>query len=306
MATFRDSALNDLPQAVSGTHLREIKAPSPPERRIGEILQASISLTAEQVERILAFMQERGTRFGEAAVALGYASIDDVMYALAQQFHYPYAPQERRHLNPELVTLNEPFSAQAESFRAIRSQLMLRVFHEGERRRALAVISPDSKDGKTFFAANLAVSLAQLGGRTLLVDADLRRPRLHQVFSLDSNAGLSSVLAGRAEAHVIQQVMGVPSLFVLPVGIVPPNPLELVERPAFAILMREMISKFDHVVVDTPAAAYGSDAQVIAHRCGASIVVARRNESRVDALRNLVASLSDGTVAMAGVIVNDF
>jgi protein-tyrosine kinase len=303
MAKFRDSVIIDAP--ASTTQALEVK-PRPPERLIGEVLQDTANLTAEQIERILAYMDERSIRFGEAAVALGFVTSDDVMYALAQQFHYPYSPQARRHQNPELVALNQPFSSQSEAFRAIRSQLMMRVFGDGERRRALAVVSPDSGDGKTFFAANVAVTLAQLGGRTLVVDADLRKPRLHEVFGIESVAGLSSILAGRAEAQVIQQVMGVPSLFVLPVGIVPPNPLELVERPAFGILMRELMAKFDHVVVDTAAAVYGSDAQVVANRCGAALVVARRNESRVDSLQGLVRSLSEGSPQLAGVIINEF
>ena len=101
------------------------------------------NLSAEQVERILAHQREHGMRFGEAAVQLGFASNDDVLFALAQQFHYPYAPEEQRKLSPELVALNEPFSAQAEAFRAMRSQLMMRVFNDQqEPRRALAVISP--------------------------------------------------------------------------------------------------------------------------------------------------------------------
>ena len=75
----------------------------------------------------------------------------------------------------------------------------------------------------------------------------------------------------------MQQVPGVPGLFLLPVGVTPPNPLELVERPAFGLLMRELTSKFDHVVVDTPAAEYGADAAVIAARCGAALVVARKH-----------------------------
>ena len=150
------------------------------------------------------------------------------------------------------------------------------------------------------------MTLAQLGGRTLLVDADMRGPRQHEVFNLSNNAGLSGILSGRAESQVVQQVPGVPSLFVLPVGITPPNPLELVERPAFGLLMRELASKFDHVMVDTPAAIYGSDAHVIAARCGGAIVIARRNESRVGALQDLVAMLSGTPAKLAGVIMNEF
>jgi len=138
------------------------------------------------------------------------------------------------------------------------------------------------------------------------VDADMRGPRVHEVFNLRNNTGLSSILSGRADKQVIQQVAGIPSLFVLPVGTTPPNPLELVERPAFGLLIRELASKFDHVVVDTPAAVYGADSAVIAARCGAALVIARRNASRADSLRELVASLAGAPIKMAGVVFNEF
>jgi len=255
---------------------------------------------------VLQHQRTNGIRFGEAAIALGYASADDVLFALSQQFHYPYAAEDKRKANPELVALNQPFGVQAESFRAIRSQIMMRLFNEGQDRCALAVVSPDSGDGKSFFSANLAVTLAQLGGRTLLVDADMRGPRQHHVFGIPNNAGLSGILSGRSEAKVIQQVPGVPSLFVLPVGITPPNPLELVERPAFGLLIRELLAKFDHVVVDTPAAKYGSDCAVIAARCGAALVIARQDKSRVARLEELVSNLSETPAKLAGVIFNEY
>lgn len=280
--------------------------PAVADRSIGSLLAQTRNLGAEQVERILRHQRETGSRFGEAAIALGLASADDVMFALAQQFHYPYATEERRRANPELVALNQPFGVQAESLRAIRSQLMMRLFNEGQPRRAIAVVSPDSGDGKTFFAANLAVVLAQLGGRTLVVDADLRHPRQHEVFGIGNASGLSGILTGRTEARVIQQVPGVANLFVLPVGVTPPNPLELVERPAFGLLMRELLTKFDHVVVDTPAACYGSDSAVIAARCGAALVVARRNKASVATLQDLVANLAETPAALAGVVYNEF
>lgn len=300
MAKFQDPTSHDGASTVADHR------PDVADRTIGSIIAETRNLTADQVERVLAHQKAKGIRFGEAAIALGYASTDDVLFALSQQFHYPYAAEDRRKANPELVALNQPFGVQAESFRAIRSQIMMRLFNEGQERRALAVVSPDAGDGKTFFSANLAVTLAQLGGRTLLVDADLRGPRQHAVFGVDNTAGLSGILSGRAEAKVIQQVPGVSSLFVLPVGITPPNPLELVERPAFGLLVRELLSKFDHVVVDTPAAQYGSDSAVIAARCGAALVVARQNKSQVTRLQDLVASLAETPAQLAGVILNEF
>jgi protein-tyrosine kinase len=277
-----------------------------PERSIGNIIAGLRELGADQVERVLAYQREKGIRFGEAAVALGLATPEDVLFALSQQFHYPYAPEEQRKLNPELVALNEPFSARAEGFRALRSQVMMRLFGEGEPRRALAIISPDEGDGKTYCAANLAVALAQLGGRTLLVDADLRGPRMHEVFHMPNQAGLSGILSGRGDSQVIQPVPGVPTLFVLPVGATPPNPLELLERSGFGLLMRELASRYDHVVVDTPAATHGADASVIAARCGAALLIARQDASRVADLRKLVASFEGCPVKLAGVVVNQF
>ncbi len=312
MAKFRDSAPD--PTSVLETVSPRRAPQTPPlgpepevhDRSIGDIIAELRNLTAEQVERVLEQQRSSGLRFGEAAVALGLASKEDVLFALSQQFHYPYAPEEQRTANPELVALNEPFGPRAESFRALRSQVMMRLFAEGDQRRAVAVISPEAGDGKTYCAANLAVTLAQLGGRTLLVDADLRGPRIHEVFKLRNQAGLSGILSGRSDGNVIQQVAGVPSLFVLPVGTTPPNPLELVERPAFGLLMRELASKFDHVVVDTPAAIYGADAAVIAARCGAALILARRNHSRVGMLQELVASFAGSPAKIAGVVVNEF
>jgi protein-tyrosine kinase len=300
MAKFKDSGTPTIPTLLNGEE--SVVA----DRSIGSIIAETRSLSAEQVESILSYQRDKGIRFGEAAVALGFASANDVLFALAQQFHYPYAPEERRKTSPELVSLNQPFGVQAESIRAIRSQLMMRLFNESQDRRAIAVVSPDSGDGKTFFAANMAVALAQLGGRTLLVDADLRGPRQHEVFGLENKAGLSGILSGRAEAKVIQQIEGVPSLFILPVGIRPPNPLELVERPAFGLLIRELLAKFDHVVVDTPAAVYGSDGAVIAARCGAAVVLARQDRSKVGMLEAMVAELSDSPARVVGIVVNQF
>jgi len=276
------------------------------DRTIGDIIRDARNLSAAEVEQVLAFQREKGVRFGEAAIALGLASEEEVLSALAEQFHYPLAKAEKRSSNPELVALNQPFGVQAEAFRAIRSQVSMRLNPGRDQRLPLALISPGVGDGKTYFAANLAIVMAQLGGRTLLVDADLRSPRQHEVFGLSNGAGLSSILSGRAESQVIQQVDGLPNLFVLPAGPLPPNPAELVERAAFGLLMRELNGKFDHIVVDTPAAAHGADAAVVAARCGAALVLARKDASRVAGLEDLVASLTGSGVQLVGAIVNEF
>ncbi len=278
-------------------------------RAIGEIIRDTRQLTAKQVEEILAYQRANDVRFGEAAIALNLATHDDVLRALSMQFNYAFGSAERQKVSPELVALNQPFGHQAEAFRALRAQIMLRTNPapgEAKVRQAIAIVSPDTGDGKTFFCSNLAVALAQLGGRTLVVDGDLRGPRLHEVFSVPNNAGLSGLLSGRPGASVIKPVKGVPNLFVLPVGVQPPNPTELVEGPAFGVLLQELQRRFDHIIVDTPAGVFGIDSAVIAARCGVALVVARTNHVRVDALQDMVQMLTAASATVAGVVMNEF
>lgn len=306
MAKFRDSSTAKFEPATGAEDAKGHKSDLH-DRSIGDIIREAKNLTPDQLDAVAAYQREHRVRFGEAAIALGFATEQDVLSALSKQFHYPYSPEEQHcRFSDELVVANEPFSQQAEAFRAIRSRLILHRSGGDVSRRAVAVVSPDSGDGKTFFSANLAVALSQLGGRTLLVDADLRGPRQHSIFGMANTTGLSGVLSGRAEANVIQRVADLPSLYVLPVGNVPPNPLELFERPVFGLLMNELSSKFDYVVVDTPAAVYGADASVIASKCGSALVVARRGSSHISSLEDLLSSLAQGKTDVVGVVMNEY
>jgi succinoglycan biosynthesis transport protein ExoP len=271
---------------------------------LGEIFRETRKLDADQIESILAHQREHGVLFGEAAVALKLVDGSDVLWALSRQFHYPYALEGRKQFNAELITATTPFSSVSETFRSIRSQLIRR-FEQDPERRALAVVSADGDDGKTFVAANLAIAFSQLGRRTLLIDADMRSPRLHKVFGIDNSRGLSSILSGRLSARVLTPVTDLPSLFVLPVGVAPPNPLELLESPAFGLLIRELLGKFDHVIVDSPSAITGADAGVIAARCGAFLSVARQGRTRMDSMFELVHSLRDSSTQSLGFVLNE-
>lgn len=276
------------------------------DRSIGDLLREVRGLTPAQIEQILAHQQRHGVAFGEAAVALKLVSRDDVLWALSKQFHYPYAPASAASgLNPELVTALDPFDDASEMFRDVRAQLLMGVMAPDLPRRALSVLSPNVGDGKTFFAANLAVAFSQLGGRTLLIDADMRTPRQHKLFGVQAKAGLSSLLAGRNEDDVIHELTSLPGLYLLPAGTVPPNPLELVQRPAFGLLVKEVCAKFDHVVVDSPAASHGADARVLAAMCGAALIIGRRDRTRVEALDTLSTQIGKAHVRCAGVVINE-
>jgi receptor protein-tyrosine kinase len=275
-------------------------------RSIGDLIREARNLDQQQIEQVLQYQRQHRVPFGEAAIALKFATRDDVLWALAQQFHYPYAAQgDVANLNEELITAIDPFSDESEIFRDVRSQLLAGVMAPDLPPRALAVLSPDVGDGKTFFAANLAVAFSQLGGRTLLIDADMRTPRMHEIFNVPGRTGLSNILVGRADADVIHESTALPGVFVLPVGVFPPNPLELVQRPTFGLLIHELCAKFDHVIVDTPAASHGADARVIAAKCGAALVIGRRGRSRMDAIETLVGQIQKSHARFAGVMINE-
>lgn len=287
--------------------LQQENAPKGNDRSIGDIIAQAQNLSADQVAKVVSYQQEHDVKFGEAAVALGYAKREDVLWALSQQFHYPYVAEGNVTISAELVVATQPFEASAEFFRDIRSQLISTVLDVDGERCALAICSPNAGDGKSYFAANLAAAFSQLGGRTVLVDADMRTPRQHEIFGIEnSSSGLSSILAGRAETNVIRPVNALPSLYLLPVGVVPPNPLELVQRPAFDLLIAELLRKFDYVVVDTPAASHGADARVTAAKCGASLALGRKGVTHAKDMEALTLALGKGCARFAGAVLNEY
>lgn len=273
---------------------------------LGDILQKTKGLTISQIDQVLDYQREHGVRFGDAAVKLGLANADDVVWALSQQFRYPYAPQSQRELHDELVVANDPFCEKVESFRDLRSQLAMGVFSEANGCQALAILSSDMADGKTFLAANLAVAFSQLPGRTLIIDANLRSPRLHEVFAVDMGVGLTSVLSGRAQPNVIKPVDHLPNLYLMPAGVLAPNPAELLQGPAFGLCLAELHGRFDYILVDTPASSSGADARVVASHCGAALLVGRQGKSRLPQMQSLVKLLNKSKVKMAGIVMNEY
>ena len=277
-------------------------------RSIGDILVATGRLSPDDLQKILESQKRDQLPFGEAAIALKKLTKDDIDFALSKQFDYAYLSPQDSSVSPQLVAAYKPFSRVGENLRAVRSQLMLRWFNGDTLNKVLAVVSPGTGDGRSFVAANLAIVFAQQGQRTLLIDADLRaQPDSGQqaLFKLGRSAGLSGILADRAGLEVAQLVPGLPGLAVLPAGAVPPNPQELLGRPAFGQLLLAATEQFDVVLIDTPAGSSYADAEIIAARAGAAIVVARANQSLVPQATQLCKRLQDGGVALVGSVLND-
>ena len=274
------------------------------ESSIGRVLLDMGKIKPEDAERILRQQKEKGLRFGEAAKSLGLITDADIQQVLAQQFDYPYLQPGQDNFAPELAAAYQPFSKQVETLRAVRSQLMLRWFANG--RKALAIASINPGEGASLFAANLAVVFSQLGEQTLLVDANLRNPRQHQIFNLQGRQGLSDILAGRAEMDAIAKVDSFVDLSVLQAGTLPPNPQELVSRASFDYLVRGAASKFDVVLFDVPAFSAGADALSIAVRAGGVLLVTRKNTTSLVDAGKAVEQFERAGASVVGTVMVDY
>lgn len=271
---------------------------------LGNLLQEAGVVKNADVERILKYARERDMRFGDAAIKLGLAKSDDVEHALARQFDYPYLRSGVGGFGKELVAAYQPFTPRVEALRALRMQLMLRWFAAGN--TALAIVSANEREGRTYLAANLAIVFSQLGERTLLIDANLQNARLHKVFRIDNKPGLSPALVGRTDGQLnIEKIPHFENLWVLPAGAPPPNPEELLARNEFEEILRTLSSQYDIVLVDTPPGSSGIGAETVAYRCGAGLLVTRRNRTRLADVRDFTERLQ-GRAELVGSVLNTF
>lgn len=270
---------------------------------IGKLLLDAGKLKQQDMERVLKLQHEQNLRFGEAAIKLGLVTEADIQHALSFQFEYPYLANDREGLSGELVAAVAPYGKEAEALRSVRSKLLLRWFQD--ERKTLAIGCANEGDGASYMAANLAVLFAQLGRKTLLIDANMRQPRQHQIFNLGNSKGLSDILAGRADATIASPIKSFPTLFVLPSGSPPPNPAELLMRPAFGALLNRFESDYDAILIDTSPSQYVSDFQAVSARAGGVLITARRNKSRLTALADLKEKIIMTGAQVIGAVVLD-
>ncbi|HET6265790.1 MAG TPA: chain length determinant protein tyrosine kinase EpsG [Usitatibacter sp.] len=276
------------------------------DRCIGALLVEEGKLTPREVDRVLDRQRKEHVRFGEAAVRLGYISEDDVRFALAKQYDMPHFTPASEGPSRELVAAFAPFHPRTEELRALRTQLLIRWYAPDQGRKSLVITSADAREGRSYLASNLAIVFSQLGARTLLVDADLRKPRQHLVFALPEGQGLSTLLAGRSDHKSTFPVPGMSRLSVLPAGPLPPNPQELLSRPVFAAFMKDLQAIYDVIIIDTPPARQYADAQNVAYRAGDALVVARKNHTSVATTQKVIRDLAGTGARVVGTVVNEY
>lgn len=203
----------------------------------------------------------------------------------------------------ELVTQVRPQSQMAESYRALRTSLLLS--NLGAPPKVIMVTSALPQEGKTTTSINCAVVLAQKGIRVLLIDADLRRPSIHKTLGMGPRSGLSNVLTGSATLqHAITRSTILPNLSVLAAGTPPPNPAELLASPNMRDVLEELRGQYDHIVVDTPPTLSVTDAVVLSPRADAIVLVIRSGQTTKQALRRARNVLGQVNAKVAGVLLN--
>jgi len=196
-----------------------------------------------------------------------------------------------------------PRSPVAEAFRAVRTSVEF-LGGGGEGGRILLVSSCSPREGKTTVASNLAAVLAQDGKRTLLVDADMRRPRVHHVFEVANSVGLSNVIAGRARLEDAVVGTSQENLWVLPSGATPPNPAELLGRASAQALFERLASEFDRVVVDSPPVGVVTDGAVLGRRADEVLLVIAAGRTKRRAAEHGESLLRSAGAKPTGVVMN--
>jgi len=275
------------------------------DRPIGLILNESGLVTVEEVERIIRHARSSGSRFGDAAVELGLVSREDLRQVLAYQFNLPLAIAGEHRIDREVIAAHESFHPVIDDLRELRDQLLLRWFSgDGPEYRTIAMIGAGRREGRTFLAANLAVTFAQLGLDVLLVDADLRRGRLHRMFGVDGSVGLSNILSGRQAQGAIVRIEPLRTLSLLPAGGEPPNPADLMVGDPFAEFLRDSATRHDVVILDTPPASAAPEAIAIAARARGNVLVARKGTSRVQTLQWLAGAIGGVGGRVVGTVLS--
>lgn len=204
--------------------------------------------------------------------------------------------------SPQLLFAHDPFNVRSEKIRGLRTQLLLL---NNSSTITLAVVGAGRAEGRSLLAAELALAFAQLGRRTLLVDADMRSPTQHFLFQTNNTFGLADCVRD-ARPGLIHDIAGFPSMALLTAGIPASNPSELLAGPRFERLNRLWRDQFEVIIMDTPPISQFSDGLIVATLAGRVLVVSRSVETTFKDLKSMFQRLTMTQAQVLGAVINDF
>ncbi len=221
--------------------------------------------------------------------------------------HIPLAPEEKssRRSNGSvsaLVTVESTKSITAESFRSLRTNLQFAVLER--RGKVFHFTSAIQGEGKSTITANLGITLALMGSRTLIIDLDLRKPRVHRIFNISKEPGITHLLAGRSDFNEIMRASEIEHLYMIPAGIIPPNPSELLSKQELGNFLEKARQEFDYVLIDSPPVLPVTDAQLLGRLADASFIIIKLGETSFHAVEHAIKQLRSVNVNVAGTIIN--
>jgi capsular exopolysaccharide synthesis family protein len=205
-------------------------------------------------------------------------------------------------VTPELIVHYEPVSGTAEAARALRTNILY--MSPDRPYQTLLVTSAGPSEGKTTVASCIAVAMAHAGNRVVLLDCDMRRPRVHKVFGLRNDLGVTTALVDPSTVDDIVHETVVPNMSVICTGPIPPNPSELLHSESFARLLNELKSRFDRIIIDSPPIVPVTDAAILATQVDGTILIVRAQKTSRDLVRRAKRALSDVGAHMVGAVLN--
>lgn len=205
-------------------------------------------------------------------------------------------------LDPSLVYIHQSGSVAAEAYRTIRTSLFFTL--QGQGQKVLQITSAEPNDGKTTLVSNLAAAFANSGKSVLLIDADLRRPRVHECFGGRQRPGLADVLVGAARMDEVIALTEVSGLSLMCSGTIPANPSEILGSPAYEALIEQARGRFDYILIDSPPLLAVSDPCILSHFADGMIVVFRQGKNRLSAIRQAVDLIRAHGIRLYGVVFN--
>nr|WP_106784344.1 CpsD/CapB family tyrosine-protein kinase [Lysinibacillus timonensis] len=204
----------------------------------------------------------------------------------------------------KLVVQSNPKSVISEQFRAIRTNINFSM--PDQDLKTLLITSAGPSEGKSTTSANIAGVFAQEGKKVILVDSDMRKPTAHYTFKLRNSYGLSSLLTRQCELSEAIQQSDLENLWVIPSGMIPPNPAELVGSKQMDIVVENLLKEFDLIVFDAPPLLSVTDAQILSNKCDATILVVNSGESEKEEVLKAKEILEISKANIIGVVLNNF
>jgi succinoglycan biosynthesis transport protein ExoP len=202
----------------------------------------------------------------------------------------------------ELITHGHPKSMLSEAYRSIRTSILLSSSEKPPKK--ITVTSPNPGEGKTTTVINTAIALSQTGAQVLIIDADMRKPKVHKIFNHENGMGLSNFLSGHGHLVSIIKKSEVPNLFYIPAGPIPPNPSELLGSNLFKKMLETLETRFDHILVDSPPVLGFADAVILSSSVNGVILTVVGGKTPRETLQRAKEVLQQTNTRILGVVIN--